>query len=156
MIARRLRRRKGLAATALAVAAIMAGAVIAVVTPAGPAVAFFSPPLLLKFHILSPATLVARGAGVDVPVQIECAGASGPVFVDINSVTERVGKDEIATGSGSKRVACTGSTQTTVVLVFANFVPFRKGTAIADGDIFACAPGFCGSDFDTEVISITK
>ena len=60
---------------ALAGLAIAGGAALAAVGSAAPALGFFSPPLALQLHIASPAALVAKGAGVDVPVQVQCAGA---------------------------------------------------------------------------------
>jgi hypothetical protein len=86
---------------ALAGLAITGGAAAAVVLgSAGPALGFFSPPLLLEIHVNSPATLIAKGASADVSVQIECAGAR-TAFVSV-SLTERAGS-EIATGFGSDR-----------------------------------------------------
>jgi hypothetical protein len=154
MIPRRFRTRKGLATTGLAAVAIAAGAVIAAAGPAGPAVAFFSPPLLLEIQVQSPATLVAKGAGLDVTLQIECAGASGSAFVDV-SVTERFGKD-IASGFGSTEVGCTDSKQTIVVRVNAQNIAFKRGDALIQGNIFACAPRVCGSEQDTETVQLSK
>ena len=59
----------------LAGLAIAGGAAIAAVGSAAPALGFFSPPLLLQIHVNTPATLVAKGAGANVTVQIQCAGA---------------------------------------------------------------------------------
>lgn len=149
MIPRRLRTK-----TALAAAVIAIGATLATVGSAAPAVAFFSPPLLLEIHVDSPASLVAKGAGVTVTVQIECAGAS-TAFVDV-SLTERVGS-QIAKGFGQTQVGCTNQNQTVLVSVVAQpGKAFRKGSAIADGFISACTPTFsiCGSEQDTVVIDI--
>ena len=122
--------------------------------PASPALGFFSPPLLLEIHVDSPATLVAKGAGADVLVQIECAGAR-TAQVDV-SLTERVGS-AIASGSGSTQVGCTNQNQTVLVHVtaFSNKA-FKRGTAIADGFIFACTPNFsvCGSEQDHRTIEL--
>jgi hypothetical protein len=141
---------------ALAGLAIVGGAAIAAMAPAAPALGFFSPPLLLQIHVNSPATLVAKGAGVDVTLQVECAGAR-TAFVDV-SLTERSGS-QIASGFGSTQVGCTGQNQTILVHVTAQ--PgrvFKKGTAIADGFISACStrPRFCGSEEDQHTIDIAK
>jgi hypothetical protein len=116
-------------------------------------VGFFSPPLLLEIHVNSPATLVAKGAGVNVSVTFECAGAR---TADINvSVTERSGS-QIAQGFGFVEVGCTGSTQNVVVLVTASSGKvFKKGSAIATASIFACTTRFCGNEQDQETIQIT-
>jgi hypothetical protein len=140
----------GLAITGGATAALILG-------PAGPALAFFSPPLLLEIQVNSPATLVARGAGVDVSLTIECAGArTASVFV---SLTERVGKG-LASGSGSAEIGCTDANETVQVTVTA-VLPgkaFAKGTALANGQIGGCTPNFsiCGSEQDQPTIHIRR
>jgi hypothetical protein len=140
--------------TALAALAIAGGAAAAAVGPASPALGFFSPPLLLEIQVNSPATLVAKGAGVNVIVRIECSGAR-TAFVNV-SLTQRAGS-AIATGSGSTEVGCTNANQTVLVLVTAQpGKAFKKGTAIADGVISACTPSFsvCGSEQDQRTIAL--
>ena len=141
---------------ALAGLAIAGGAAIAAVGPAAPALGFFSPPLLLQIHVNTPATLIAKGAGANVTVQIQCAGAQ-TATVNV-SLTERSGS-QIASGSGSTLVGCTNQNQTVLVHVTAQ--PgrvFKKGTGIADGFISACASNakFCGSEEDQHTIDIAK
>ena len=140
---------------ALAAVVIAGGAAVAAVGPAAPAVAFFSPPLLLEIQDLSPATLIAKGAGADVTVKIECAGAS-TASVSV-SLTESVGK-KIASGFGSTQVGCTNSNQTVLVQVIAQHgKAFAKGKAIADGFISACSGGrrpVCGSEEDIQTIKL--
>lgn len=152
MILNWLRSKKRIAATAMATAAIAAGASIAAVDTAGPAVAFFSPPLLLEIHVVS-ATVVAKGAGVDVAFQVECAGTRR-AFVDF-SISERFSK-AIANGFGEARVECTDSPQTIVVLSVAQSVPFKPGTALIESDIFGCTRRFCGDQTDNETIKVVK
>ena len=104
----------------------------------------------------SPATLVAKGAGADLTVQIECAGARS-AFVDV-SLTERSGS-LIASGFGSTQVGCTNQNQTVLVHVTAQSGKvFKKGTGIADGFISACTTNFkvCGSEEDQRTIDIGK
>jgi hypothetical protein len=138
--------------TALAALAIAGGAAAAAIGSASPALGFFSPPLLLEIHVNSPATLIAKGASADVSVQIECAGTQ-TAFVDV-SLTERAGS-EIATGFGSTQVGCTNANQTIHVIVTAQSgKAFKKGTAVANGSIFACAPRFCGSEQDQRTITL--
>lgn len=133
--------------------AIAAGIAVAAVGPASTAVAFFSPPLLLEIHAVSPATLVAKGAGADVTLQVQCAGAR-TAFVSV-SLNERFGK-QIASGFGSAEVGCTGGQQTIVVRVLAQPIAFKRGSAIAQSDIFACTRSFCGDQPESEVIQIVK
>jgi len=139
----------------LAGLAIAGGAAIAAVGSAAPALGFFSPPLLLQIHVNSPGTLVAKGAGVDLALQIECAGAR-TASLDV-SLTERSGS-QIASGFGSAQVGCTNQTVLVHVIAQPGRV-FKKGTGIADGFIFACTshkPRFCGSEEDLRTISIGK
>lgn len=148
----RIRSKTGIAATAMATAAIAAGVGFAVVGPEGPAVAFFSPPLLLQIHVES-GTVIAKGAAVDVTFQVECAGAR-QAFVNVNLV-ERFSK-EIANSYGSTRVVCTDSPQTVVVQVVAQAVPFKPGITLAQSDIFGCARRFCADQTDSEIIKLVK
>jgi hypothetical protein len=138
----------GAASLALAV-----GGAVAAFNPISPAVAFFSPPLFLDIRVDSPATLVARGAAVDVPVEITCTSAEA--FVDV-SVTQRAGSD-VARGFGSARVGCTGQRERILVTVTASDgKAFRKQTAVADANIFGCAETFCGNERDTATIEIRR
>jgi uncharacterized protein (DUF58 family) len=148
----RTRLRGRLAAAAVA---IVLGSVLALFATTGPAVAFFSAGLFLDIQVESPAHLVARGASVDVPVEITC-NAEGPVFVSV-TVTQRVGKG-IAGGTGSAKVGCTGGGQDVVVRVPATVGgnAFTRGQAVADATIFGCRPNVCGSETDSETISIRR
>jgi hypothetical protein len=140
---------------AAAVVAIILGSVLALFATTGPAVAFFSGGLFLDVQVQSPAHLVARGASVDVPVEITC-NATGPVFVSV-TVTQRVGKG-IAGGTGSAEFGCTGAGQDVVVRVPATVGGnrFMRGSAVADAQIFGCNNVTCGSETDSEVIDIKK
>jgi hypothetical protein len=145
--------KKTWAKTSLIAVAIASAAALTAIIPASPAVGFFSPPLLLEIHVNSPGTLVAKGAAVEVPVTIECSGASS-AFVDV-SLTERIGS-AIAQGFGSTQVGCTNANQNVVVLVTANpGKAFKKGSAVAQGSIFACTSSFCGSEQDQRTIQIS-
>jgi hypothetical protein len=146
----RLTRSMKIGAASLAIAG---GGAVAAFNPISPAVAFFSPPLFLDIQVESPARLVARGAAVDVPVEITCT--SDVAFVDV-SLTQRAGSD-IARGSGSATVGCTGQRQRILVTVTAfDGEAFRKQTAFADATIFGCAETFCGSERDTATIEIRR
>jgi len=142
--------------TAVVALALAGGAAAAALGPAGPALGFFSPPLLLEIHVNSPAPLVAKGAGVNVIVQVECAGArTADVFVRL---TQRAGS-EIATGFGSTEIGCTNANQTVLVLVTAEpGKAFKKGTAVATGNISACTPNFrvCGGEQDQRTIALGR
>jgi hypothetical protein len=136
-----------------ALVAILAGASFALFAPAGPAVAFSSGGLFLDVQVQS-ATLVSRGAAVDVTLEVTC-NATGSAFVDV-SVTQKSGSG-VAQGSGSTSVGCTGSGEQIVVRVRASGAKtFKQGTAVVSADIFGCNNVTCGSETDSEVIQIQK
>jgi hypothetical protein len=139
---------------AAAVVAIILGSVLALFATTGPAVAFFSGGLFLDVQVNSPAHLVARGAAVDVPLEVTC-NATGSVDVFV-SVSQKAGSS-VAQGFGSTRVGCTGSGQQITVRVTASGgKTFKQGTAVASAEIFGCNNVTCGSETDSEVIDIKK
>ena len=133
--------------------AILAGASFALFAPSGPAVAFSSGGLFLDVQVQS-ATLVSRGAAVDVTLEVTC-NASGTAFVDV-SVTQKSGSG-VAQGFGSTQVGCTGSGEQVVVRARASSgKTFKQGTAVVSAEIFGCRSNVCGSETDSEVIDIKK
>jgi hypothetical protein len=139
---------------AAAVAAIIAGALLALFLTTGPAVAFFSGGLFLDVQVESPATLVARGAAVEVPVEVTC-NAIGTVFVDVN-VTQKAGS-AVAQGFGSAEVGCSGAGEHIRVLVQASGAKtFKQGTAVATARIFGCNRVTCGTEDDSATIDIKR
>src|SRR4030095_6721901 len=87
------------------VVAILAGGLLALFATSGPAVAFFSGGLFLDVQVESPARLVARGAAVDVPLEVTCTATVADVSV---RVTQKAGSG-VAQGGGSTSVGCTRS-----------------------------------------------
>jgi uncharacterized protein (DUF58 family) len=139
---------------AISVAAIMAGAALALLGPASPAVGFFSPPLLLEVAIHPTATSVAKGAAVEVRLDVTCAGTN-QAFLFV-MITQRSGS-EIASGRGSATVGCTGQQQSVILLVTADSGrAFKTGSAVAEAELSGCAPAVCGTDVDTRTIRIEK
>jgi hypothetical protein len=134
--------------------AIAGGAALALTGPGLPALAFLSGGLHLEVTALSPATLVARGAAVDVPVDVDC-NATQNTFVSVG-VTEQVGS-QTAAGSGSVQVACNGGHQRIMIRVAAGSgEAFSKGTAVATASIFGCNNTTCGSESSSAKIHIRK
>jgi hypothetical protein len=134
-----------LALTGVALAAVLVG-------PLSSAVGFFSGGLSLDVQIQSPATLVSRGAAINVPLEIVCTSHQADLSVQ---VTQRAGS-EIAQGFGYKEVTCEGDLQQVSMTVFANSgKAFKRGTAVAQAEIFGCLQ-FCGSETDTAEIAIVK
>jgi hypothetical protein len=139
---------------AAAVVAILLGGLLALFATTGPAVAFFSGGLFLDVQVESPAHLVARGAAVDVPLEITC-NATGTVDVFV-SVSQKSGSG-VAEGFGFASFGCTGSGQQVTVRVQARGGNvFKKGTAVASAEIFGCNNVTCGSETDSEVIEIQR
>jgi hypothetical protein len=136
------------------VVAIVLGSVLALFATTGPAVAFFSGGLFLDVQVESPAHLVARGAAVDVPLEVTC-NATGTVDVFV-SVSQKAGSG-VAQGFGSTRVGCTGSgEQITVRVTASGGKIFKQGSAVANAEIFGCNNVTCGSETDSEVIQVQK
>ena len=102
---------------AAAVVALLLGGLLALFATSGPAVAFFSGGLFLDVQVESPARLVARGAALDVPVEVTC-NATNNAFVQV-SVTQKAGSG-VAEGFGSALVGCTGSSQQLTIRVQAS------------------------------------
>jgi hypothetical protein len=139
---------------AAAVVAIVLGSVLALFATTGPAVAFFSGGLFLDVQVESPAHLVARGAAVDVPLEVTC-NATGSVDVFV-SVSQKAGSG-VAEGFGSASVGCTGSGEQITVRVRASGgKTFKQGSAVASAEIFGCNNVTCGSETDSEVIQLQK
>ena len=138
-----------------AVAAVLAGLLLALLAPSGQAVAFFSGGLFLDVQVESPARLVARGAAVDVPVEVTC-NATGTVSVFV-TVTQRV-NGGIAAGSSFDEFSCSGAGQRVTVRVSASAAgrAFRQGTAVVDAEVFGCRPNVCGSETDTETVRLRR
>jgi hypothetical protein len=132
--------------------ALTVGGVVAAVVPGSPAVAFQSGPLFLDVEVES-GTLVARGAAVDVVVEVTCT--SPQAFVDV-SLTQRAGS-AIASGFGFTTVGCTGAAQRIVVTVTASGdKAFRKQSAVAMATISGCVQTVCGSETDTATIDLQR
>lgn len=134
-------------------AALVSGAALALVSPSSPALAFYSGGLHLDVTPLSPASLVSRGAAVDVPVEVYCNASFADVYL---TVTERVGS-QTAVGSTYQEVACTGSRQRILMRVTPGpGKAFARGTAVATADIWGCNRTICGSETNSVTIQITR
>lgn len=147
----RLSRRLRLGVTGAALAVSGVGAAV---IPAGPAVAFFSPPLFLDVRVDSPLHLVAGGAAVNVQVEATCTGPSADVVV---IVTQAVGNG-VASGTGSQTIGCTHGREFISITVRADpgGKAFKTGNAFAEGAIFGCDGPTCGVEHDQENVKIRK
>jgi hypothetical protein len=141
---------------AAAVVAVVLGGLLALFATSGPAVAFFSGGLFLDVQVESPARLVARGAAVDVPLEVTCSGTStADVFIN---VSQKAGSG-VAQGFGFTSVGCTGSGQQVVVRAQASGgKTFKQGPAVASAEISGCTANFsvCGSETDSEAIQVQR
>jgi hypothetical protein len=147
----RLRTRAGVALTI----ALLAAGSFAVLAPAGPAVAFSSGGLFLDVQVEEPAHLVARGAAVDVPLEITC-NARGTVDVYV-TVTQRVSKG-VAAGFAYEDFPCSGSGENVIVRVNASpsGKAFIRGTAVVEAEVFGCGTRICGRETDSETIQLRR
>lgn len=145
-------RRIKAAVTAVTIAGATAAAVL---IPSSPAVAFSSGGLVLDVAVQSPATLVAKGAAISVPVEYTCSGTDDATL-SLN-VTEKVSGGAIASGGASlNTLVCSGEIETTTLDVTASGSrAFAKGPAFTSGSIFGCA-NFCGQQADSVTITIKK
>ena len=135
-----------------AVVAILAAVSFALFAPSGPAVAFSSRGLFLEVQVES-ATLVSRGAAVDVTLEVTCNSGVAEVFV---TVSQRSGSG-VARGSAFETVGCTGSGEQVVIRVPAfGGRAFKQGTAVVSAEIFGCNNVICGSETDSEVVEIRR
>jgi hypothetical protein len=117
-------------------------------------VAFFSGGLFLDVQVDSPARILARGAAVEVPLEVTC-NATGTAEVRV-TVTQHSGSGATQ-GFGSTQVGCTGAGQRVAVVVQVfGAKAFKKGTAVASAEIFGCNRVTCGTETDTEVIDIQR
>jgi hypothetical protein len=95
------------------------------------------------------ATLVAKGAAVDVEVLYSCP--SDLTIRGFVRLTQRVGGGRLATGSGAGEVGvCDGAEHVGAVRAIADgSFAFKKGEAVVgDGSIQACNPDFSFCTFD--------
>lgn len=133
---------------------LAAGAALTLLSPSSPALAYDSDGLYLHLAAQSPATLVARGAAVDLFVDVTCNSRS-PAHLE-TVVNERVG-NKIVSGNGYTRFECTGSRQRVAVRVVSSTMsPFARGTAVATSNLYGCMETTCGQETDDATIEITK
>jgi hypothetical protein len=135
---------------------LAAGAALALLSPSSPALAYDSDGLYFAIAVQSPATLVARGAAVDVTVEVTCNVHDPSAYVKL---TERSG-NWLVNGEGLLQLpACTGSPQRVVVRVIAQGQrPFAMGTGLASASISGCdyIGSVCGYESTSATIKIIK
>jgi hypothetical protein len=97
-------------------------------------------------NLTGAATLVAKGAAVDVEVAYTCSPGttSASIFVQL---TQRVSGGRLATGSGfTSGLVCDGAVHTTTVRVIASggtATAFKKGDAVGGGTVLGCGDAGC-------------
>ena len=101
------------------------------------------------------ATLVAKGAAVDVAVAYSCSPDTTNPFITVQ-LTQRVSGGHLATGSGAASgsgLVCDGAVHITMVRVFASGErAFKKGDAVGVGTVIGCSDAGC---FETGFPSAT-
>lgn len=116
-------------------------------------------------NVVSPATVIAKGAAVDVSVQVSCNGfnsAFGSTGAGINvQLSERVGNG-ISSGNGGSfnpadnPITCDGSPQTFQVVVTSFNARFAKGTAVAQAFVSVQNTGEFVNAQQTKQIQLVK
>jgi hypothetical protein len=106
--------------------------------------------------VISPAPLLAKGAGVDVSTQITCTGISNATVQFVVSLTERVGS-KVSFGTGntiaSPPITCDNSPLLIELIVTSLTGRFAKGEAIAQAIATVCgesSPGFLYAGLDSK------
>lgn len=107
----------------------------------------------VSISVQGPATLIAHGAAINVPVIADCSVIGGIASVNV-SASQAVGK-RTAFGVGSTQIGCTGLPQTMLVQIGSNGVPFSKGgNVLVTASIFICGDTACGQAVDQAIIKI--
>jgi hypothetical protein len=133
---------------------LAAGAALALLSPAAPALAYDFDGMYLHLAVQSPATLVARGVAIDLFIDVTC-NSRYPAYLE-TVVNERVGS-KIVSGNGYTRFECTGSLQRVAVrVVSSTSSPYARGIAIATSNLYGCMESTCGQETDDATIEITK
>lgn len=139
---------------ALAASTIAGGLAFALLVPGGAAVADESGGVVMDVSVGSSATLVARGAALNVTVDYLC-NTQQYAYASVG-VTQRVGS-EIANGGASIQVTCNGMPQRAAVTIHAtDGKAFRQGEAAATGYINGCGTFGCGTDTSNTTIQINR
>jgi hypothetical protein len=115
---------------------------------------------IVTLNVVDPATLIAKGAGGLVSVQVTCDpsfGSGSQVFGSVN-LTERVG-NKVANGSGGfpfgpdpTAITCDGKPQTFQIVTTSMSLRFRSGLALAQASLFVSSPILAGSAQVTQQI----
>ncbi|WP_405070343.1 hypothetical protein OG558_12350 [Kribbella sp. NBC_01510] len=116
------------------------GTVLATAALTAPAVAQETP--IITASLTGDATLVAKGAAVDVRVLYSCSSDATSALISV-SLTQRVAGGRLAKGSAFTRdLVCDGAERTATVRVIGDAIAFKKGDAAAQGSMEACI-SFC-------------
>jgi hypothetical protein len=121
------------------------GTALATTALTAPAVAQ-EPPTFTP-RLTGAATLVAKGAAVDVEVAYSCSPDTTSVSIRVD-LTQRVSGGRLATGPGfTSDLVCDGAEHTTTVRVVAEGgIAFKKGPAVAEVGFVVCNEFTCVFD----------
>jgi hypothetical protein len=110
-----------------------------------PVVSAVAQPTSATAELGQTATLVAKGAAIEVPVIYSCSPDTAFGSIGI-FVTERVPGNRTASGLGNTfNVTCDGAQHTALVTVTSgNGIAFHRGTGVVQGNFQACdVNGLC-------------
>jgi hypothetical protein len=117
-----------------------------------------APPPPATAELGQTATLVAKGAAIEVPVTYSCSSDAAFGAIEL-FVTERVGGNRIASGSGSTfNVICDGAQHTALITVTSGSgMAFHHGTAVVQGSFQACDQnGLCLTVLLSGTVRVTR
>lgn len=139
---------------AIAGAGVAAAAVLAFALPAGASVNVqSSSPAVASLKLGQKATIEANGAVVFAPTKVKCP-AGYTAYVNVR-ITEAVG-DNIAAGSESVSVPCTGRVQNITLNVSPSEHPFKKGVAWGSAELDIYGPNGNIEATDAHTIQLVK
>ncbi len=106
-----------------------------------------------SLHIGSSGEIVAKGAAAKVVLNYTCpSGYTGDVSAYLSQVTR---SRLTNTGGAGKSITCTGSSQTVTLYVTGTYA-WKRGDAVANGYLSACAPDYsnCVNISTSKVITL--
>jgi hypothetical protein len=120
--------------------AVAVGVMLAVLTPVSGAMAT-DPDTAGSIDIQEQATLLSRGAAVELVVTVSCSPEFGQEFLSV-SLRQRQGNEIVDSGTGAY-VDCAETPKTMTLNVQAGEAPFRRGPAFVTASMYQIGRASC-------------
>ena len=134
--------------------------------PVLPAVGSHSPPgFFHDVEVGEPVTLVAKGAAIAVPVEVQCGPGAGFATLRVQASQSRGRHVTTASSNasggpfGGIQITCDGTVQVMELVLTPQNGAFKQGEAVIQATITVCpmfSPGPCQGDTDVEVVDIRR